>query len=64
MSNDKLAVLIDADNAQAACLPELLPDLSQYGERDGERSSPEAPADPPTQAECRRVADECLPFLL
>ncbi len=31
MANDKLAVLIDADNAQAACLPELLSEVARYG---------------------------------
>lgn len=31
MGNDKLAVLIDADNAQAACLPELLSEVARYG---------------------------------
>lgn len=31
MANDRLAVLIDADNAQAACLPELLSEVARYG---------------------------------
>ena len=31
MANDKLAVLIDADNAQATCLPELLSEVARYG---------------------------------
>lgn len=31
MSNDKLAILIDADSAQAACLPELLSEVARYG---------------------------------
>lgn len=31
MANEKLAVLIDADNAQAACLPDLLTEVARYG---------------------------------
>lgn len=31
MANDKLAILIDADNAQAACLPELLSEVARFG---------------------------------
>lgn len=31
MANDKLALLIDADNAQATCLPELLSEVARYG---------------------------------
>lgn len=31
MSNSKLAVLIDADNAQASILPELLAEISKFG---------------------------------
>lgn len=31
MANDRLAVLIDADNAQAACLPDLLSEVARYG---------------------------------
>ena len=31
LANEKLAVLIDADNAQAACLPDLLAEVARYG---------------------------------
>ena len=31
LNNDKLAVLIDADNAQASIVGELLAEVSRYG---------------------------------